>query len=362
MNLFTKSRILLGAFLAFLLVAFLSPALAIVGFAGLVAVHTVTRPFSCDLRVTLSVPELLMDVMDAFKTEIPFMLDAFTTDFSSKTAVKGDVITAHISSLPAVQDYDATTGFDNNVADADSLIVDVPVTLSIFKHVPIRVKWLTQLASKMPLYKEAIRNYGYVLAKSVVDAVLAQITAANFSHSDTVAPANVVLETMEAARTQLTTQKAFNRGRFGIVNSAFAGALQNDGRVQSSLFYGMLNGDQAYRVFRNLSGFQNIWEYPDMPTTGNLEAFFGDKRSFVVANRRVDFSNAAEELGVAKIMQFYPMADPSTGLEMTGVAWQKQGTGDVIVSAAVLYGVAGGSQGGAADAITDKAGYWLKSA
>lgn len=362
MNLFTKTRLLLFAFLAFMLVAFINPAYAVLGFAALVVTHAVLQSPSYSLRVTLSVPELLMDVLDAFKTEIPFMLDAFTTDFSSKTAVKGDQITAHISTLPAVQDYDATNGFNNNAATADSLLTDVPVTLNIFKHVPIKVTWLTQLASKVPLYKEAVRNYGYVLAKSVVDAALGQITAANFKNSDIVAPANVALETMEASRSQLTKQKAFNRGRFGIVNTTFATALQNDGRVQSSLFYGILNGDVGYRVFKNLSGFQTVWEYPDMPTTGNLEAFFGDKRSIVIANRRVDFSNAAQELGVNQIMQFYPISDPSTGLEMTGVAWQQPGTGDVYVSAAVLYGVAAGAQGGAANAITDQAGYWLKSA
>jgi hypothetical protein len=332
------------------------------GFIALVAVHTVLKPRSAALRVTLSVPELLMDVLDAFKTEIPFMLDSFTTDFSSKTAVKGDTVTAHISTLPAVQDYDATNGFNNNTATADSLLTDVPVTLNIFKHVPIKVTWLTQLASKVPLYKEAIRNYGYVLAKSVVDAALGQITAANFTHNSVLAPANVALESMEQVRSSLTTQKAFNRGRFGIVNTTFATALQNDGRVQSSLFYGMLNGDVGYRVFRNLAGFQNVWEYPDMPTTGNLSAFFGDKRSIVIANRRVDFSNAAQELGVNQIMQFYPISDPSTGLEMTGVAWQQPGTGDVYVSAAVLYGLSAGAQGGAANSITDAAGYWFKSA
>ena len=44
---------------------------------------------------------------------LPVSTSAFSTDFSSKTAVKGDKITAHISTLPAVQDYDATTGFNN---------------------------------------------------------------------------------------------------------------------------------------------------------------------------------------------------------------------------------------------------------
>ena len=49
------------------------------------------------------------------------------------------------------------------------------------------------------------------------------------------------------------------------------------------------------------------------------------------------------ELGVPQIIQFFPMTDPETGLEMTGVAWQAQNTGDVFVSCAVLYGVNAGA-------------------
>ncbi len=362
MNLRKSQWLLLGV-LCLALIAIFNLAAALEGFVCLLMLNMALTAPSCKLRTTLSVPELLMDVLDAFKTEIPFMLNSLSTDFSSKTAVKDDVITAHVSVLPTTSTYDATTGFANGATAADALLADVPVTLDQFVHVPVKVTWLTQLASKVPLYKEAIRNIGYVLAKSVVDAACAKITAANFTHSETIANGNVALESLELLRTDLTTQKAYNRGRFGIVSSAFASALQNDPRVQSSLFYGQLNGDQGYRKFTNLSGFESIWEYPSLPTNSqNLSAFFGDRRSIVIANRRIDFSNAAEQLGVAQIMQFFPISDPDTGLEMTGVAWQQPGTGDVYVSAAVLYGIGAGAQGGAADSKTDPAGIRVKTA
>lgn len=335
----------------------INPSSGLLIFCTLCAVSVVLAKPSQRLAVTLSVNELLMDVLDAFKTEIPFMLNAFSTDFSSKTAVKGDKITAHIATLPAVQAYDPTTGFANNAAAADSLLTDVPVTLSSFNIVNVKVTWLTQLASKVPLYKEAIRSYGYVMAKKVLDDILATVTAANFSHSEVTADQNVVLEAMELYRSDLNAQKATSKNRFGLVSTAFAQNLQNDDRVKSSLFYGMLNDTEGYRTFKNLAGFQNVWEYPDFPTNNqNLSAFFGDKRSVVIANRRIDFSNAAAELGVTQIMNFYPISDPETGLEMTGVAYQQPGTGDVYVAAGVLYGIGSGDQGGAADSITGKAG------
>lgn len=319
-------------------------------------------PVQSMLRVTLTVNEILMDIVDAFKIEIPFLINGFSTDFSSKTAVKGDTITAHISTLPATATYDATTGFDNGATAADALITDVPVVMDQFTHVPVKVTWLTQLASKMPLYREAIRNTGYVLAKKVVDYALTKVLAVNFTKVSTIANINVNLDSIEDIRTAMNVNKAANRGRFGICGSPFAGALQNDDRVKSSLFYSQLNGDQGYRHFKNVAGFGDIWEYPDFPGNAqNLTAFFADKRAIVIANRRVDYSNAAAQLGVPEVMKFYPISDPSTGLEMTGVAYQKAGTGDVFVSCAVLYGVGAGAQGGAANGITDLGGYRVVS-
>src|ERR1035441_4193277 len=62
--------------------------------------------------VTLSVPEILMDVLDAFKLQTPelFGPNGFATDFSSKTAVLGDKITAKIAHVPVVGSYSPAKG------------------------------------------------------------------------------------------------------------------------------------------------------------------------------------------------------------------------------------------------------------
>lgn len=310
---------------------------------------------------TLTVNEILMDTLDAFKTVVP-MLNSFSLDFKSQTAVKGDTITAHISGLPAVADVHATTGFANGAVEAETLITDVPVVLDQLKHVPIKVDWITQLSSKKPLYVEAVRNYAYVLGKSVVDAAMAKILAANVTNSKTKAAADCDFSTLEEIRTQLNTQKAAPRGRFGFINPTVAGYLQQDTTINNSQTYGQLNGGDGYRTFRNVCGFENIFEYPDVPTGENLLGFFGDRRLVTVAARRPDFGGAAEALGVPQVMKFYPISDPETGLELLGVAWQSAGTGDVYVSACILYGVSVGAQGGAANSITDPAGIRLKSA
>ena len=271
--------------------------------AALINAHPSGRA-ARSLRVTLSVPELSQLIMDAFKTQTPELFGAggFATDISSKTAVLGDKITAHIGAVPTAADYDQTTGFDNGVQDATDLLTDVPVTLNYFKHVPIRVKWLSQLSSKLDLTR-AVTNQGYALRKLVIDTILAQITAGNFSYQLPVDPANVTLDTIEALRSKLNNQKAAPMERFGIVNTKFAGALQADQRVGSSLFYNQLNGNNALRRYTNLAGFQNIYEYPDMPSAGNLSAYFGDRRGVVVAVRAIDYSNAADILRLPKVME-----------------------------------------------------------
>jgi hypothetical protein len=351
-----------------ILACFLFAVFAVSGhiLAGLVLFTLVAcslnRPQARACSVTLSVPEILMDVLDAFKLETPqlFQPGGFGTDFSSKTAVLGDKVTAKISHVPVVGNYDANNGgFKAAQQDVTTLIEDVPVTLNQFKIVTVNVTWLTQLASKIELYKEAVRNYGYALGKYVVDTCLAQVNAANFSNKVTVPLANVNLDTWDGnIRSQLNLQKTAARGRYAIINTPHASQLGTDDRVRSSLFYGALNGDRGYRQWNNLAGFNRIVEYPDMYNggDGNLIGFAGDPRAIVVATRQLDFSNAADQLGVPKVQEFYPMVDELSGIHMTGTAWQEVGTGNVLIGCGLLFGVSAGNQGGAAGTITDNAG------
>ena len=350
------------AVFALVAVATANPGPIIGALIMLSVVSALLRKQSTELAVTLSVPEILLDVLDAFKLEL-FPLTGFSTDFSSKTARKGDVITAHIASVPSSADYDATTGFANGATAAEDLLSDVPCTLDTFKHVPVRVKFLSQLQSKMPLYKEAVRNTAYALAKLVLDTALGKVLATNFSTVQAIPDANFTLDSMEVLRNSLNANAASGRNRFGLVNTTYAAALQNDDRVKSSLYYAQLNGDSGYRVFRNIAGFGRVVEYPDFPANGeNLGGFFGDPRAITIASRLIDFADVADEMGVPRIMDFVPVTDPETGLTLMSVAWQQSGTGDIYYTVAVLFGVTAGKQAGSNGTITDKAGLRLTSA
>lgn len=320
--------------------------------AGLIAV--VFAAPSRAVCVTLTVDEILQLTMDAFKSSLP-MLPRFTTDFSSATARKDDDIIAHIASVPTVRDYDATTGYKANAANSEDLITDVTVKLDRLRHVPIKIDYLTQLASRKDLFQVAIKEYGYALAKDVVDYSLSLVDDTNVTHEKVESIANTTLETIESIRGSMNTQKAPRSGRIGIINTEFAGALQNDDRIASGDYYGQLNGTDGYRHFVNLGGFSDVWEYPDFPTNSiNLSGFFCHPSGVVIASRVPSIHEAAQRIGIPSVAKMDTLTDPNTGLTFLGIGWQEVGTFDYYVTVALLYGAKVGTQGGAADAAVDK--------
>jgi hypothetical protein len=314
------------------------------------------------MPVTLSVNEIIKDILDAFKLETPelFGPDGFARDFKSNTAVLGDTVTAKIAHVPSTSAYDrAGGGWKNGAQDVVTLIEDVPVTLNNLRHVPVRISYLTGLATKgVPQYKAAVANIGHALGKYVIDSVIGA-SVVGVSHSVSLNPALVNLDAFDGTlRAQCNSQKMSAGNRWAFISTQLASMLGADDRVRSELYYGQRNGGEGYRVWRNLAGFQWVREYDDVKGFGNnLGGLMGDNRLACVSVRKIqDMDNVAEELGVPKVMEFIPLKDQESGLELCGIAWQEQGTGDAFLSAAILFGVGAGNQGGAAGTMTDNAG------
>ena len=319
--------------------------------------------------VTLSVPEILKEILAAFKLATPELFGpaGFAKDFKSNTAVLGDKVTGHISHVPLTADYDANNGgFKNGVQDATTLIEDVPVTLNQLAHVPVKISFLTGLATKgVDLYQGAIGNIAYALGKKVVDGVLAQAGAGYVSNQLLVPPQLATLDTFDGTiRSQCNAQKMAPSTRWAFISSELAGALGTDDRVRSALYYGQLNGDQGYRTWKNLGGFAWIKEYPDVTKAGvNIGGIVGDHRLACVSVRKLeDMESTAKSLKIREVMRFYPLTDEESGLELCGISFQEAGTGDVYLTVAILFGVGVGNQGGAPGSVTDNAGLLLKTA
>jgi hypothetical protein len=316
---------------------------------------------------TLSATEILSDTLEAFKVQFPILTGpaGFGTDFSTKTAKLNDQIIAHIRSLPSVQGYDATTGYEANAAEASSLLVDVPVTLDQHKHVPVKIDHLDVLSSKKDLYQGAINDMAFVLGKSVVDFALGKVVTANFSYGANVTNANASKDTLDAATKKLNQLGNAPMGRFGIVNSDLYNALEADARIASGDYHGQMRGDNAYGELRNVSGFSRIFEYPDLTTAAGeqLNGFFGTRTAVALASRvPSDPSALAASIGIPAIAKFETVSDPGSGLTLFGIQWMKSGTFDIYLTVAILYGGAAGKRGGANGVICDKAGYRVTEA
>jgi hypothetical protein len=91
---------------------------------------------------------------------------------------------------------------------------------------------------------------------------------------------------------------------------------------------------------------------------GNQVAgIMGDHRLAAVSVRKIeDMTETPEALGIRKVMEFYPLEDSESKLQLCGISWQESGTGDALVSCAILFGVGVGNQGGAPGPMTDNAG------
>lgn len=305
---------------------------------------------------TLTTKEILQLTLEAFKTSLPF-LPRWSTNFSSNTAVKDEEIIAHITGVPTMQDYDATNGYKANAANAEDLLTDVKVTMDKLRHTPIKIDYLTAHTSRKNLVQTAAMETGYALAKDIVDNALGKVNDTNVTNETVESIANTSLETLEKVRTAMNLKGAPRRGRVGVVNSSFAQALSIDSRIASRDFYGQLNGNDGYRVFLNVAGFEAIYEYPDLPGNSvNLSGFFCAPQGVVVAARLPTIlQNQTAAMGIPQIAKFESVQDPNTGLALLGIGWQESGTFDTYITNALLFGTAVGTQGGSANAVVDKA-------
>lgn len=346
---------LLGVFLA------QAPTLAgalVAALALFVVSALLSRP-TPQLFATLSATEILQDTLEAFKTRVP-MLSRFSTNFGPGEARKGDVIQAHVRTLPGVEDYDATTGYKANADEASGLLTDVGVTLNQHKHVPVKLDYIDSISSRKDLYAKVIGDQAYVLGKSIVDYALGLCTSANVTHGTANPALNWTNESIEAVRTQLNTQKASPTGRWGVIAPAVAAALANDVRCTSKDYYGQLQGSNAYRHFRGVGGFEDIWEYPELASTAAGQAtcngVFGDASLVAVATRIPRMMDPAS-LGIPNIAAWETATDPDSGLSLLGIRWVDPGTFDIYLTMTLLYGASVGAQGGGANAKTDQGGY-----
>lgn len=313
---------------------------------------------------TLTPTQISQDIVEAIAVQVP-MLRNFTTDFTSERKHLNQQVIAHLDSVPAVGTYNATTGYANGAVEANTLLTDIPVTLDQHKHVTLKFDHLNAIADAKVPYQESISKKAYALGKAIVDFALGKVVAANFTKTSVETVANTDRDTLGTVRKAMNANGALASGRYGIVTSDFAEALDADARIASRDYYGQQTAGEAYLHLRNVAGFGDIYEYPDLLTAagGNLSGFFADPRAIVVSTALPSHSEElAAQLGIPQNGISRVVSDPATGISLLSIVWQDPPTRDLFLTLTALYGAVAGANGGGANALLDKTGYRITTA
>ena len=224
------------------------------------------RAPSSELCVTLTSREILSDVIAAFRKNFPF-LHRMGTNFSPTSLKLNKQYTAHIPSIPTVEDVSTTYATTGN--NARSLLTDVDITISAHKAVHLYWEHFALIGDDKARYDEVVNLAGYALAKAVIDDILGGVTTQNFTQEKTYAAADFDLDALIDATGTGNTNGMLPTGRVLIVNTACANYISLDSRITNrndgNSAAREVQGN-ALRRWGNVGGWSEIIEYPDMPT------------------------------------------------------------------------------------------------
>lgn len=258
------------------------------------------------------------------------MLSGVVTDFSDEVKSKGDTTTTRTIGLPTAQNFGTTESY---TADTD-----VVVTLDLFKEVRYAFSAAEIVGTSRNLIAERSEALAIALGNSMVDAMAALITETNFGTSNQTiqATAGIDFSTLVAINQAMNTAGVPDMGRFGWVNAAVAAALANDQLVTEYIDKSPIAN--AYARWRNIKGFENVWEYPALPANSiNLTGFFASRSALIVAARIP--RNPSELVGANYPGTMQVVTDPVSGLSVLRNEWIDGSTWSVNSRLVTLYGV-----------------------
>lgn len=263
------------------------------------------------LGVTLTSPQVLLDVIGAFRKNFPF-LNLMGTDFRPTPLKLNQQYIAHIVGMPTASTYSTSTGYANGANSARGLLTDVTITVDQHPTCPIKMEHLNEIKDVKNRYEEAMRNAGFVLAKGCIDNILAGVTTRNFSQELVTAVADCDYDWLQTVTGMLNNRGCMPTGRVLLVSTAVANVLAVDSRMISKDYAGQLLDGNGLRQWRNVGGFALIQEYTDFPTNN------GTALSAVTAEADDDL--------ITKAAHGLVTGDPVTFISGTGFTGLTAGT------------------------------------
>lgn len=262
-------------------------------------------------------------------------LMAFSRDFSAEAVKYGQTVNARYVTPAAVADYSTTDGY----VAGDATTSNVNVTMNKHKHVTIAFNDQELSGTGRNLLEEQARTNAYQLADQVIDDALALVVAATYTNTAiTETAANTDRDTLGALRQSLTNAKAPDFGRSVLMNVAAFGYLTSDAKIISSDYNDRGNVDMVSGRLRNVMGFENVFEVPNLPSTGNMQSFACTRSALVIATRLPEdpgVTSSAPIPGSIRVVQ-----DPDTGLALQVREWYDMKLGKLSQTYTLMYGVA----------------------
>lgn len=263
-------------------------------------------------------------------------INAFSFEVDTAGKIQNDVLRVPVVTDATAQSKTPGTGLTSNGS-----LATTTVTLSNLYE----AKWQLNEAQVNPSRAEAVfaalaAGAGYGIAKQVIDAALALVTASNYGSTAgedvlTVAAAdfgqNDLGELLKCAEA-----KKLGRDRSLVLNASYAGALigeSNLGLILATL------GEQALKtaVLPPLLGMQT-YMYSALPTNSeNLGGFVCDKTAIAVGMAPPELLAAP---GQGNLIAAEIISDADGKVSALYKRWYDADAGTVYGSIAVLYGVA----------------------
>ncbi len=298
---------------------------------------------------TLATATIVQEALALVFTKRPILNNiskGFTDKNGSPIAAYGQQVITRTLAIPTVQNFGTAASFKADV--------DVPVTLNNFKEVSYDFAPDEYSGTNRDLVREAAEPLAVALSNSMVDAISALWTLANFptrTGAAAVATGATLSKTLKGAGwdyTHLTDVRAtLNKAgvpdyrRFYACNSDVYASLLTDLRI-----VGFLNNQSNQDAIKtgmlpDVAGL-GLAEYPQCPTTANLVAFAGSPDSTVYAARvPKDPREVIPGLPVPGNMGI--VTEPKTGLSVMVLEYITMSTLTVTTKLVWMYGVAVGN-------------------
>lgn len=284
---------------------------------------------------TLSGELVTQRALSLLKLTFP-QLNAVSTDFSDEAISFGQTVKTRLRAVPAVSDYNTTTGY----ATSDAVATDVPVVINSHKAVQIGFNANELSSTERDLFGEQAEGAHYALGKALVDALYALITAANYTNATTKALASFSRTDMTAMAKAMFNRAVPAAGRFALLNPDYYEKLQSDSTIVNLAAYQMPEVITQYKL-PPIAGF-NPYQAVNLPTTGNLTGFAGTPDVLALATRLPnDYSAALPGVSGGGVVQ--TVTNEDTGISVMLVMYVNHQLGSAYWRIAVQFGAAVGN-------------------